>query len=195
MTLLPIIYTSLLIFAAVTLSIILFSYIAFKTKGNRLDPASKYKNELAVKPQFIVQKNVQPANDFVRKQVPRTNYVFGGQPSLSTKITHVEPPPVRVKPRYTTEFKKTIEEDNNNNKYNEEIEIKNRFRNSGKVRTTRLEIMNESKKFYESNKQDKIKEAPNNYEGLSDLNLFKFYEDHGEKDFNFLTTTGVKRTA
>ncbi|MFA3782800.1 hypothetical protein ABRY23_07020 [Melioribacteraceae bacterium 4301-Me] len=63
MTLLPIIYTSVLLFAALMLIIIFFSYLAFKLKGEKLNPAMKYKNEIANYKSVELLKNLAPNYD------------------------------------------------------------------------------------------------------------------------------------
>ncbi len=176
MSFLPIIYTSVLIFAAAMVVIILFSYLAFKIKGNKNNPAERYQNNIMNMP-ALGTINAHSSNRISSQSAA----VFREKPSHPSNIN---PAPVTAKPRYTRKFIEYRERDNGSSFRNDTNEIKTRFRNSGQIRSPRLEIMTPASR----NRTERETLKPR----VSDYNIFSFYDEKDENDFNSLTINGMK---
>jgi len=198
MSLVPIIYTSLLIFSALLLFVIIVSYISYKTKsrdnvpfhlknydplGNRLAlqpvAANNYKIVRQAASQYVIpiQSNINsPKSKGLQKA--DDNYLRAVQA-------------MKQKTYKTKTYSETDEEEKN--------EI---IRNKGSHQLTRsykpnpfsnrLEIMNHSEKFKTSVKDESYSiKKENRYTNHGDINLFTFYSDRSDLDSAAFSTPRI----
>ncbi|MFA7229279.1 MAG: hypothetical protein WC061_09610 [Melioribacteraceae bacterium] len=198
MTLLPIIYTSLLIFSALFTFVLIISYISYKTKTrNDLPPYLRNFDpkgvRVAVQP--AIYNNVNSANT----QYPRTNQV---------KIKKVSPKAIeleRSNHNYNKAIQeirkraggvKTLPENLSDKKYRQTGRIENYQSNSKSkfgLSSERLMIMNNSERFQTSiNNQTPRKKAEKRYTDHSDVNVLHFYSDAPDIDLVTLLTPQIK---
>lgn len=187
MSLVPIIYTSLALFFGLMLFVVLISYLSFRARKNT-NPviAEEIRKQRAVSypPKIIVNRiqNTQyiPVPRFENSR--RNNTVNQPEPivlpyNYFQKEQDVNNHQTRIVER---EIKSKYEDRRNNNTY------------SNRSTRTRIEIMNDNKKFQKpEEKQITRKESLAKYiNDLSQFNLLSFYSD-SNADQNFVTATAV----
>lgn len=171
MTLVPIIYTSLLIFSAILVFVILVSYISFKARSSGKKPvaAQSVKHSMVVKP-AILQNYHTPVPVFVPVE-------------KSSRPVYLEP---------TSNQKKQIVL----NIDRTQLERQRSFENSSgrKVsqnrprvtREDRIAIMNETNQFRVSNYGSRVA-LEKSQQKLPDMNLLNYYSDRSDSEFISLT--------
>ncbi|OGU69725.1 MAG: hypothetical protein A2499_00285 [Stygiobacter sp. RIFOXYC12_FULL_38_8] len=166
MTLVPIIYTSLLIFSSILLFVILFSYISFKAKSN-LRKASELKvhvgnQNVQIRPVAIP---VQHAPIIIKK----------GNPGL------VRQNPVRGEYSHSRSANPVSIDDYRQNQTRNSITRPTRL-----TREDRIVIMNDTTKLHTA-KTVPSQAEQRTYQRLPDLNLLNYYSDRTDSEFITLT--------
>jgi hypothetical protein len=187
MSLVPIIYTSLALFFGLMLIVVMISYLSFRARKNT-NPviAEEIRKQKAVSypPKIIVNRNQN--TQYI--PVPRFE-----NPQRNNTINQLEP--VVLPYDY---FQKEQDASNNKPRISErEIKINyERRKNSNtfynRSTKTRIEIMNENKKFQKPEEKQTIrKESLARYiNDLSQFNLLSFYSDNNT-DRDFVTATAI----
>ena len=166
MTLVPIIYTSLLIFSAILIFVILVSYISFKTKSNlrkinelRVPVGSQ---SMQIRPTAI---SVQHAPIIIRKENPvvvRQTQVRADY-SRSQSVNTVNPNDYR------------------------QPQTRNSYPRPTKLtREDRIVIMNDSNKLHIERTIPSLVEQ-RTFQRLPDLNVLNYYSDRSDSEFITLT--------
>ncbi|MDP2035915.1 MAG: hypothetical protein Q8S39_02170 [Ignavibacteria bacterium] len=166
MTLVPIIYTSLLIFSAILVFVILVSYISFKTKSN-LRKINELRvpvrnQSMQIRPAAI---HVQHAPIIIRKENPvvvRQNQVRA-EYSRSQSVKPVNP-----------------------NDYSQHQTRNSYPRPTKLTREDRIVIMNDSSKLHTDRTVPSQVEQIT-FQKLPDLNILNYYSDRADSDFITLT--------
>ena len=186
MTLLPIIYTSVLIFSAFMLFVIFLSYIIYKAKSKdrvpvylrNFDPLG---NRLAVQP-LLMNNNVI-----------RQNSVTASIPSQK-KVIYLDPVKMKNRQEDYNQAVQVMQREKSFRQRNEQvIQNENSIRKTNyksKPISTRIEVMNHSEKYKTKfiNEESKRITAPNHYTDHGDVNLLTFYSDLSDLDFVSLST-------
>lgn len=166
MTLVPIIYTSLLIFSSILLFVILFSYISFKAKSSL-----RKGNELRVPlgNQTIQNRPVvipiQHAPIIIRKENP----VVVRQNSVQAEFSR-------------SQSKRAV----NPNDYRQHQTGNSYPRPTKLTREDRIVIMNDTNKTHTAKVIPSHKEQ-RTFQQLPDLNLLNYYSDRADSEFITLT--------
>jgi len=202
MSLVPIIYTSLLIFSAFMLFVIIISYISYKTK-NRSHVPSYARNYDPLGKGVVVQPAL--ANNYRIDRQVAFQYVMPNQ-------TNSYPPKIAVKQNSEDNYSRTIQEIKQKN-HDSKIRHKRNadtFNNSKRSRESypatrtyktgptlnRLEIMNESEKFktssYESNENYSAKQNKRSA-SHGDINVLSFYSDRSDFDSSAFSIPKIQR--
>lgn len=164
MTLVPIIYTSLLIFSSILLFVILFSYVSFKAKsslrkGNELRVPLGNQN-IQNRPVVIP---VQHSPIIIRKENP----VVVRQNSVQAEFSH---------------SKRTV----NPNDYRQPQTRNSYPRPTKLTREDRIVIMNDSNKLHtERSVPSQVEQRT--FQKLPDMNVLNYYSDRAGSEFITLT--------
>ena len=182
MTLVPIIYTSLIIFATLLTSVIIFSYIAFRIKsGNKIRP-NTIETNYAYTPRPVL---ANPASQFDRAIIQREakpfNTVYYQNNSLSKS---------RANTRYNNEKVVKPEHDkyvqNVNRSSNTQIKPVHKS-----DQRDRLEIMNNSERYRRTSEFDDTPVQSNGT--ISDSNLLNFYSDRSDQEFSVMNASYLRK--
>ncbi len=176
MTLVPIIYTSLVIFFALLLFIITVSYLSFKMKSkNRKD---LYLERLAVPDSMIISKPVM-MNTVKLQNNPSPVQVI----NLSKQISNRQPI-VNDRKENRSYTQVTSRQDYVREK---DEDLRRRHNERASLTATRLEIMNGSNKY---RKILEYKEEPYDRHGkIVDANLFNYYDNSTTDSFLHMDTS------
>lgn len=202
MSLVPIIYTSLLIFSAFLLFVIIISYISYKTKSRDRVPSyvknyDPLGNRLSVQPQVV--------NNYKIERQAAHKYVVPVQSDLDS-------PKLAVIPKTDGYHFRTVQDMNQKSHeaqvYYETnvraINEKRRGSQSSQLAKTlkptpllnRLEIMNQSEKFKtsvsEMEKSYSVKKEKG-YTNHGDVNLFSYYSDRSDLDTAAFSIPQIQR--
>lgn len=200
MSLVPIIYTSLLIFSAFLLFVIIVSYISFKTKTRdrvpfhlkNYDPLG---NRLAVQPLAVNNYNI------VRHTAAQ--YVIPIQSNKhSQKLERLQKEEDNYLRSVQALKKKTYEakifSDTDKKGENEIGRNKESYQLTRSYKPipllNRLEIMNQSEKFKTSVREESYSiKKEKSYTNHGDINLFSFYSDRSDLDSAAFSTPKINR--
>lgn len=182
MTLLPIIYTSLLIFSAFLLFVIMISYASYKMKGGR----NQVKRFDRLEPQLQPIVNTVPVRRIASVQVTQTVYPQK-YPLILKKNDD------RINNQYRNRGTKRIVPENQH--VNQERLTKNissnrlSYEKSARSESqSRIEIMNTSERYNQSSyyQQSPVRQ-PKSAQSLTDVNLLNYYSDRNDTGFVSLT--------
>lgn len=194
MTLLPIIYTSLILFFGILLFVIAVSYLIFKTR-RRTNPVieeeiKKHKNHLN-----IVKHNIHSIKDYSNAN---TQNVINSKSYQNTDQNFAD---VQILPmNYFSGIQQSKNQNNYNNHNNgfdknfssdnRKKEAKVNYVTKSSLLNSRIEIMNDSKKF-RSNRNTYIDDKPiKKYQFvLPEYNLLDFYSDNHGNDLISITAS------
>ncbi len=186
MTLVPIIYTSLIIFSVLLFSVIIISYLSFKMRSrNRKNLPSErigMTNNLNISRPIALsgpKLNVNP--------LPAHSH-YNNRPKYNDQVIMNE----RKVRKNSLSYTQSTNRKDSFNKNEESRPHRHNERTS--LRATRLEIMNESNSFrktselhsesnHQSYERDKMVEA----------NLFSYYDNNTESDFVLMDTTLLRQ--
>jgi hypothetical protein len=180
MTLVPIIYTSLIIFVSFSTFIILASYVAFKARsGNQARPSIE-EPSFAYIPQ-PVKVNHAPIRREPLKVQTRTispSYI-SQQNNLNYNKTESRPNKVFIQ-----EIRRTQKEENFRPRKSAEQNRRSR-------QTDRIEIMNNSEKYKRTSEFDNF--LPQASGTISDSNLLNYYSDQADIDFTVMNANYLRK--
>lgn len=194
MSLVPIIYTSLLIFSAFLLFVIIISYISYKAKSgdrlpahlrNHIDPLG---NRILLSPMPVNNYNVgRPIS--IQSSLPvlsaiRTSNAVNAQYSYDNYISAVN------STQRKSSHRKTYREEFRDKSYTQTYK-----KQLTKSVSDRLEIMNNSERFKtQVRESDSGNASARHYTSHGDVNLFNFYSDKSDLDLVTLSTPKVNRS-
>ncbi|MFH1196139.1 MAG: hypothetical protein V1720_10515 [bacterium] len=202
MSLLPIIYTSVAIFAALMIIIISISYITYKVK---VDETSFPKAEPAAQPKLAIpilrsHSSSHSQKIVTGKNVNNTVYpiaknpVKNSPPVLSKQMAYQES---LEHSRKSINAKHQIrDERKNHNELKEKSNFSERVKKEKKVHSNkpRLEvvrILSTEKRVDQKKKPELKKELSKSKTDLSNLNFFNFYSDIEGGDLNQIQTSSI----
>lgn len=186
MTLVPIIYTSLIIFSAISFFVLVVSYISYKAKSRNNIPSYKREAEfqrikLAVQP--VIQRNpaiIRVQNYGTEKlkfQRDTAKHTDSDSESYNLSVQAM-----RRRANSTILLKQSSSERHRNKEYNEDAAEKNPRGNSNQ-NSQRLTIINNTERFKSSVPREAAKkETAQRLAGNSDINVFNFYSDASDMD-------------
>jgi hypothetical protein len=182
MTLVPIIYTSLIIFASLFFFIILASYIAFRAKsGNTLKPNID-EPQFAYIPRPAFVHSVPVRKESI--QVP-TRIIPQSNVSRSTSISYKAPETkFNTKTISNREITESRREENIISRRSSEQKYRTR-------QTERIEIMNNSEKFRRTSEFDNFHVQAGGT--ISDSNLLNYYSDQANIDFTVMNASYLRK--
>ncbi len=198
MTLLPIIYTSLLLFFGILLIVIAISYLVFRTRksANPIieEEIKRQKNYLNAEKQNHLGINIVSS-------VPVVPIISESRSSQSSAQKY-QNAQLHSSESYNTGIANkeyyTYAEDRNhtdNNYYNQNKKRETRTNYSRKPRNvnSRLEILNDSSRFRnKGNEYGKENDLKRNLEDISEYNVLSFYSDKPIGDFSNITAAQSK---
>ncbi|MCX6171157.1 MAG: hypothetical protein NTX65_17625 [Ignavibacteriales bacterium] len=187
MSLLPIIYTSILIFTAFMLFVIFLSYVIYKAKsknnvpvylkhvdplGNRLVPQPILINSNAIR-QTIIAGSIPQRNKAIQLSAER---IRNRQDEYTRAVQSIQNEKVSRRKNEQTQ--------RNDNSARELINYK------PKPISARIEVMNNSERYKTKFTNEEIKRtlSPNHYTNHGDVNLLTFYSDKSDLDLVTLST-------
>ncbi|MHB8905562.1 MAG: hypothetical protein ACYC4T_02590 [Melioribacteraceae bacterium] len=180
MTLLPIIYTSVLIFSAFMIFVISLSYIIYKAKSKDRVP--------------VYLKHIDPLENRFAVQPLRMNNSVIKQTSFSVSLPSQKKilplSPVKMKSRNDeyTQAVNVMNKEKYSRQRNEQVnQNENSIRKSSyksKPISARIEVMNNSEKYKTkvTIEENKKVTSPNSYTNHGDVNLLTFYSDKLDLD-------------
>jgi len=173
MTLVPIIYTSLLIFSAILLFVIIVSYISFKAKGGNNKPFNSQKhtriNQVQMKPAYV--------------NIPSTS----GIGYASAAVVHQRTSKIQATPIYNNRPVQSAAALHNERNVSNNFVQRERERNNNQnvkkfTREERISIVNTPSNYSQPVLQSKVQTRTNTHK-LPDLNLLNYYSDKNGTDF------------
>jgi len=195
MTLVPIIYTSLLIFTTLLLLAIVVSYVSYRAKSRSKLPRSI---EPIPNHRLVLASNTLPINNYVRNSI--TKQMQTGLPitinnNFSTKkhsIKGVENSKTDRQKLYSHEYFRRINEQDKDLKTNTASTSSQRNKTTQIIERRRLEIMNQNENFRTTGerriyREDLPKQGPN----LAEMNVLNYYSDNNEYDMVTLSASRV----
>jgi hypothetical protein len=197
MTLVPIIYTSLLIFTALLFIVILFSYLSYKAKSRGKLPKREV-DFIRYSPVPVVQPVYVKSNNQVHRQVQV-------QPVIQTAKRPVQNKAQEQYQNPRDNSRNERRESGSQGQYlnTQNIEDKNQrprslTENREKMRfQTRIEIMNESEKFrntkVRNNPPEPALKRASRSTGLSELNVLNYYSDVENTDLVSLNASHARQ--
>ena len=179
MTLVPIIYTSLIIFSSLLFFVIIISYIAYKTSSkNRrnllLERIAMSKSE-TIAIQTPVSDAKRKMNDY---HIQSVTVIKSNDQVRSDESKVINSKTIAIKKKSSL----TEKERNNISRYN----------GKPSLRSTRLEIMNESKKFRASINENEI-ERNHTHEIMIESNVLNYYDNTPENDYVRMDTQLIRK--
>ena len=198
MTLVPIIYTSLLIFSALFFVVMLISYISYKAKTR-----GKLPKREADFIRFNPAPLVQPAyvhNNPVRRNVqtqPVIRSVVNPAPKAAVPVQKiVYEQNVNLRNNVKVEKSNSREQyaGNQNNNSQNQRPRSTEYKLEKRPTQTRIEIMNEKERYKASNNvytpPPKLSRGTT---GLNEMNILSYYSDSDNTEMVSLNATNVKR--
>lgn len=197
MTLLPIIYTSLLIFSTFLLFVLSISYIAYKAKARGKLPRSL---EPILNRRLALAVNTSPVNNYVRKPFVKqrqSNLPITINNNFSTKKHFTQDVGTRRTERHNLnpneDFMRLNQPEKNYNT-NKSSTVNPRNKTTQFTERRRLEIMNQNENFRtieerKSYKEDLPKQGPN----LAEMNLLNYYSDNNEYEMVTLSASRISK--
>lgn len=191
MTLLPIIYTSVLIFSAFMIFVISLSYIIYKAKSKDRVP--------------VYLKHIDPLENRFAVQPLRMNNSVIKQTSFSVSLPSQKKilplSPVKMKSRNDeyTQAVNVMNKEKYSRQRNEQVnQNENSIRKSSyksKPISARIEVMNNSEKYKTkvTIEENKKVTSPNSYTNHGDVNLLTFYSDKLDLDLVSLSASRASK--
>ena len=179
MTLVPIIYTSLIIFASLLTLVIFISYIAFRIKSRNTIHPSAAAADYAYRPRpaFVQTPAPQRIPIQYKPQPLRLSYY----PSSQKNNYQTYPKPYEE--NYIKHDNSRVTNDNRRSSFTQEPQRKTR-------QIERLEIMNQSERFRRTSEFD---DMPIQSSGsISDSNLLSYYSDRTDLEFSVLNANYLR---
>lgn len=182
MTLVPIIYTSLIIFASLLFTVIIISYLSFKVKTrNRKQPSER----IGVVHEVIIPKQIVLNGPKLDVNPIPVHYSGSARANYNDRIIAKDRRERKENYSYT---QITDRRDPSRIKGEERQSIQRNERTS--LRATRIEIMNESSSFRnisESNQESNHRNY--NRDNIVEANLLNYYDNSTESDFVTMDTS------
>jgi len=197
MTLLPIIYISVLIFTSFMLFVIIISYISFKTKQRSNYDKSQgtipaYPNSIILKPAITFNQPIKPVHIGFSPKAQKISSVNTNV--IRDNLTKGMTRPLNMKTSLQQRKEKVV-----NNESRQLISQQERFEEkklkSNYSLKARLEIMNQTQisKRSKENVYDENIIIQKNMTGINEANLFNYYSDNSEFDFVALSANNISR--
>ena len=197
MTLVPIIYTSLLIFFAFLLFVLTISYLSYKAKSKS---KSSHFTEPITNRRLVLAGNTLPINNRVGKPVVK-------QIQASLPITLNNNFPTNKHFTQSTETRRTKRQNLNQSedsmRSNESDKHYNTNRSTSEnprnkttqlIKRRRHEIMNQNENFRTVEKRISYKEdLPKHGPNLAEINLLNYYSDNNEFEMVTLSASRINR--
>lgn len=193
MTLVPIIYTSLLIFSTFLLFAIIVSYISYRAKSR-----SKLPRSIEPRPnhRLVLASNTIPINNYVKNSITKQmqtslpitiNNNFSAKKHFTQSVGNSN---TERQKSYSHEYFKKINEQNKVAKTDKSSTVNQRSKTTQIIERRRLEIMNQNENFRtigerRSYKEDLPKQGPN----LAEMNVLNYYSDNNEYDMVTLSAS------
>lgn len=204
MSLVPIIYTSLLIFSAFLLFVIIVSYISYKAKaGERIPAHMRYADPLGNR---IIAQPIPVSNYGTFKQIPVQNSI-PAKPAIkysnprqeqnsnnnySNAVQTIQHS-VKRATQLITENRGDLQNEKNIHSSNRESYSQKRVTKSAPM-SDRLEILNRSANFKTSvSENDNSTVKVRRYTSNGDVNLLNFYSDRVDMDSAAFSTPRISR--
>jgi len=197
MTLVPIIYTSLLIFSAFLLFVLIVSYISYKAKARSKLPRSV---EPILYRRLAFPGNTLPINNRVGKPVVKqiqSSLPITINNNFSTKKHFTQDVGTRRAERNNLnpreDFMRLNQPEKNYNT-NKSSTVNPRNKTTQFIERRRLEIMNQNENFRTIEERKNYKEdLPKHGPNLAEMNLLKYYSDNNEFEMVTLSASRINR--
>lgn len=195
MTLVPIIYTSLLIFSSFFLFVLTVSYISYKAKVRGKLPRSI---EPIPNRSLALAGNTLQINNYTRK--PIVKQIQTGLPitinnnfSAKKHLTQgVENSKTERQKLYSHEYFTRTNEQNKDLKTNKTSTVNQRNKTTQIIERRRLEIMNQNENFRTAGTRRNYKEGlPKDGPNLAEMNVLNYYSDNNEYDMVTLSASRI----
>jgi len=197
MTLVPIIYTSLLIFFALLLFVLFVSYISYKTKAR--GKVSRSVEPMPIRRLALAGNTLQinnSAGKIVARQMQTTQPI-----TIDNNFSHKKHFTQNVETRRTERHKINTREDfvrSNQHDKNYNTNKSYTFNHGNKstqfVEPRRLEIMNQNEKFRTMvERKSYIEDLPKHGPNLAEMNLLNYYSDNNEFGMVTLSASRISK--
>ena len=193
MALVPIIYTSLLIFTALLIFVISVSYISFKAKDKYTDPAEFKEirqNSFEVRPTNYNFSNlsVRPASVQYRQSIdyPKVNHAEN-----ESRKNFRNSLPINIQNEVVNDFRPQQIKRNLKAEAYEKFQEAQRINQKLTLSRNRIEIMNNSVPFNNTSIESEIDNFHNTFRSRNNIyekNLFNYYSDVNDLDLVMLSS-------
>lgn len=192
MSLVPIVYTSLVLFFGFLLIVVTISYLTFKSRS-KVNPVIEEEIKNHEKKLFVIRQNQYLAQ---QPAVQVQNYSSFQSVNTNQEVSELNRQ-IRVVPsQYFTNAREKYEPvkqfDRANDypeKYNYEKSKKTIVSLAQERRTNRIEIMNQTPKYYNQVNSVNRKETRNYNVPQIEFNMLNFYSDAPDTNFNNITAS------
>jgi hypothetical protein len=189
MSLVPIIYTSLILFFGLMLILVIISYLSFKTRG---------KKNPVIEAEILKQKRMMQPPKLIVNRIPQNPITYLEQNVVVSKKsgkTKISDEPIVLPYDYFNKEQRVQKSNNTIIKRNTE-RIYEQKRNSTLHKTmmnkSRIEVMNDNIKYRtnEVYRPDKNTSRAKYINDISKFNILSFYSDNSSEN-NFVTATAI----
>lgn len=195
MTLVPIIYTCLLIFSSFLLFVFIISYVSYKAKAvvrssHNVKPISKHQLAFAAYTIPINYRTVEPVVKQRQSSLPTTiNNNFPAKDHITQNIV-----------TRNTEWQNIDQDDYNTRSNPAEKYYKNKRSIDYDSNTTdrfieqrRFESMNETKNIKTMEERNNYEDLPKHESNLAEMNLLNYYSDNNDYEMVALSASRIRK--
>ena len=197
MTLVPIIYTSLMIFFSFLLFVLIVSYLSYKAKGRNKFP--RFVESLPNR-QLVLAGNTFQLNKRVEKPItikaqsslPKTsNNSFGTKKQFTQNVITRRTERQNINPR--EDFKR-LDQSNKDYSTSKSITVNHQNKSTQFIERRRHEIMNQNENFNTIDERKSYQEGlPKHGPNLADINLLNYYSDNSDFEMVTLSASRINR--
>lgn len=189
MSLVPIIYTSLILFFGLMVIVLFFSYLSFRARAKAnplIEEVKKNQNSIYSAPKPIVKKETQ----IIYKYDQRYNTSSSNNRNTVYDEERINRQPIIVRPNYFQQNESISSQNSYTQRVYKSEEERPRHNTPTRLTGTRIEIMNDSEKYGTRKHSITIDERPLvNFPNrdVTHLNIYNFYSDDFDNDLNLIT--------
>ncbi len=196
MSLVPIIYTSLILFFGLMVIVLFFSYLSFRARAKAnplIEEIKKNQHSIYSAPKPIVKKETQ----IIYKYDPRYNTSHSTNRNTVYDEERVNRQPIIVRSNYFQQNESNSSQNSYTQKTYKSEEERPLNYTSTRLNRTRIEIMNDSEKYSTKKHSIIFEERPAvNFPNrdVTHLNIYNFYSDNIDNDLNLITATPLAKS-
>lgn len=195
MTLLPIIYSSLVLVFSLLGIIMIISYISFRTRSKENPVISE---ERIKQQSILIAKNAVPSQVYSYQLQVSKPFINTSSVKSDTKREQkplIVTPSIFNTPETTAQYERGRKITSAKTQYDNAINYRNKVKNLSRTiptRQTRIEIMNNNERFQSEPRAERYIQ-PNQFHDISQSNILNFYQDSQDAELVSITALPYAR--